>query len=118
MIVMMPNVDPRQLKKLMDSMGIKSSEIKAGRVVIEGEDTDIVIENPQVTRIDAKGNVSFQVSGDVKEVEKNAPRIEISEDDVKLVMQQAGVSDETLARSALEETNGDIAEAILKLKGG
>ncbi len=114
---MMPNVDPRQLKKLMDSMGIKSSEIRAGRVVIEGEGMDIVIENPQVTRIDAKGNVSFQVSGEVREVEKNAAKVEIGEDDVKLVMQQAGVSDESLARSALEETNGDIAEAILKLKG-
>ena len=114
---MMPNVDPRQLKKLMDSMGIKSSEIRAGRVVIEGEEMDIVIENPQVTRIDAKGNVSFQVSGEVREVEKNAAKVEIGEDDVKLVMQQAGVSDESLARSALEETNGDIAEAILKLKG-
>ncbi len=111
---MMPNVDPRQLKKLMDSMGIKSSEIRAGRVVIEGEEMDIVIENPQVTRIDAKGNVS----GEVREVEKNAAKVEIGEDDVKLVMQQAGVSDESLARSALEETNGDIAEAILKLKGG
>ena len=115
---MMPNVDPRQLKKLMDSMGIKSSEIRAGRVIIEGEEMDIVIENPQVTRIDAKGNVSFQVSGEVREVEKNAAKVEIGEDDVKLVMQQAGVSDESLARSALEETNGDIAEAILKLKGG
>ena len=114
---MMPNVDPRQLKKLMDSMGIKSSEIRAGRVIIEGEEMDIVIENPQVTRIDAKGNVSFQVSGEVREVEKNAAKVEIGEDDVKLVMQQAGVSDESLARSALEETNGDIAEAILKLKG-
>ena len=114
---MMPNVDPRQLKKLMDSMGIKSSEIRAGRVVIEGDDMDIVIENPQVTRIDAKGNVSFQVSGDVKEVEKNAVKVEIGDDDVKLVMQQAGISDQNLARSALEETGGDIAEAILKLKG-
>ena len=113
---MMPNVDPRQLKKLMDSMGIKSSEIKAGRVVIEGESADIVIENPQVTRIDAQGNVSFQISGEIKEVEKNAAKIEIDEDDVRLVMQQAGTSDENLARAALEETNGDIAEAILKLK--
>ena len=50
-------------------------------------------------------------------MEKNAAKVEIGEDDVKLVMQQAGVSDESLARSALEETNGDIAEAILKLKG-
>ena len=114
---MMPNIDPRQLKKLMDSMGIKSSEIKAVRVVIEGEERDIVIENPQVTQIDAKGSVSFQISGEAKEVEKAALKVEINEDDVRLVMAQAGVSDEAAARAALEEANGDIAGAIIKLKG-
>ena len=72
---MMPNIDPRQLKRMMDSMGIKSSEIKAGRVVIEGAEMDIVIENPQVTQINAQGNVSFQISGDIKEVEREAVKL-------------------------------------------
>jgi len=115
---MMPNIDPRQLKRMMDSMGIKSSEIKAGRVVIEGADRDIVIDNPQVTQINAQGNISFQISGDIKEVERKAVKLEINDDDVKLVMERSGVSDEEKARAALEGTNGDIAEAIMKLKEG
>ena len=115
---MMPNMDPRMLKRMMDSMGIKSSEIKAGRVVIEAEDKNIVIENPQVTRIDAQGNVSFQVSGEVKEVERITAKVEINDDDVKLVMEKSGVGDEGKARAALEETGGDIAAAIMKLKEG
>ena len=115
---MMPNIDPRQLKRLMDSMGIKSTEIKAGRVVIEGEEKDIVIENPQVTQINAQGNVSFQISGEVKEVQRIAAKMEITDDDVKLVMGSSGVEDEAKAREALEETDGDIAAAIMKLKEG
>ena len=41
---------------------------------------------------------------------------EISEEDVALVAEQAGVSLEE-ARRALEETGGDIAAAILRLQG-
>ena len=39
----------------------------------------------------------------------------ISEEDIKLVMEQAGV-DYDSAKKALEETKGDLAEAILKLQ--
>ena len=109
-------MDPRQLKRLMDSMGIRSREVEAQRVIIEGRDMDIIIENPQVTAIDAQGSRSFQITGDAKEVAK--VRAEIDEDDVKLVMEQSGTGDEAGARKALEESGGDIAAAILKLKGG
>lgn len=112
----MPNIDPRQMKRLMDSMGIKSTEIDAHRVVIEGAEKDIVIEDPQVTAIDAQGNRSFQISGSIREVDK--VKVEISEDDVKMVAEQSGTSDQEKARKALEEANGNIAEAILKLKQG
>lgn len=111
---MMPNIDPRQLKQMMERMGIKSTDIEAERVIIVGKERDIVIENPQVTSIMAQGNQSFQVVGDVKEVDKISA--EIGEDDVHMVMERSGVRDETRARSALQETNGDIAAAILKLK--
>ena len=33
-------------------------------------------------------------------------------------MERSGVSDEAKARAALEGTNGDIAEAIMRLKEG
>ena len=111
---MMPNIDPRQMKRLMDSMGIKSTQIDAQRVVIEGPEKDIVIEDPQITAIDAQGNRSFQISGTIKEVDK--VKVEISEDDIKMVAEQSGTNDEEKAREALEESNGNIAEAILRLK--
>ncbi len=111
---MMPNMDPRQLKRIMDSMGIKSSDIDAQRVVIEGKDRDIIIENPQVTRIVAQGSTSFQVQGEVKEVDK--VKVEIGDDDIKMVMEKSGISDADKARVALEESNGDIAAALINLK--
>lgn len=58
------------------------------------------------------GQDSFQVTGDVRERTREA----YTEDDVKLVAQQAGVS-ESDARRALEKNNGDIAAAIMELGG-
>ena len=55
-----------------------------------------------------QGQESFQISGDVEE--KTGA---FSEEDVKLVAEKTGKSEEE-ARSALEETE-DIAEAIMKL---
>lgn len=112
---MMPNIDPKQLKNMMDRMGIKSSDIDAERVVIEGKEKNIIIEEPQVTMIEAQGSRTFQISGRISEVEKG--EVEINDDDVSMVMEQAGISDKESARKALEESNGNIAEAIMKLKG-
>lgn len=113
---MMPNMDPKALKKMMERMGIKNTDIDAQRVIIEGTDKDIVIDNPQVTLIEAQGMKSFQIVGDTSERPKIEEKIEISDDDVKMVMEKAGTSDAEAARKALEESNGDIAEAIMKLK--
>ncbi len=38
-------IDPRQMKRMMQQMGIKSEEIPARRVIIEKDDEKIVIEN-------------------------------------------------------------------------
>ena len=96
-------------------MGIKSESIDASRVIIETADKDIVIENPDVIAINAQGSVSFQISGTVNEVDK--AKVEINDEDVNLAMEKSGVADSAKARAALEESNGNIAEAILKLKG-
>ncbi len=114
MTFMMPNMDPRALKRMMESMGIKQTEIDADRVIIQCKDKNIVIESPSVTAIDAQGARTFQVSGSISE--QSTVKVEISDDDVATVASQTGV-DNDAARSALEEANGDIAEAIMKLKG-
>ena len=111
---MMPNIDPRTLKSMMAKMGIKSSELNADKVIISCADKDIVITDPQVTMIEAQGTKSFQIAGTITENEKSVS-IEISEDDVKMVMESSGASEEN-ARKALEDSDGDIAKAILELK--
>ncbi len=107
-------MDPRQMKSMLAKMGIQTSEINALRVVIECADKDIVVENPQVTAISAQGSVSYQIAGEITEKEKKV-ELEITEDDIKMVMDGAGASKED-AEKALRESNGDIAQAILALK--
>jgi len=111
---MMPNMDPRTMKNLMAKMGIKSSEISAERVVIETNDLNIIIENPQVTRIEAQGAVSFQIMGDVSEAPK-ASQVNITDEDIDLVAEKTGITDKALIKEKLLLENGDIAKAILDL---
>ncbi len=116
---MMPNIDPRTMKNMMAKMGIKSSEIEAERVVIEtAGDMNIVITNPQVTRIEAQGTVSFQISGEVGEAAKSESKVEVTDEDIELVSQQTGITDKAQIREKLIEDNGDIAKAILDLTDG
>ena len=113
---MIPNLDPRALKKMMDSMGMKNTEIDAARVVIEGREKNIIIEQPAVTMIEMQGVKTFQITGSIKEEEKQVS-VEISEDDIELVREQTGIDDNDKIRNALEKSGGDIASAILSLKG-
>lgn len=107
--MMMP-LNPKQMKKMMKQMGIDMDEIEAEEVIIRTKSEELIFKNPTVTKISAKGVESFQIVGSYEVVE----RIEISEEDVKLVAEQAGVSLEE-ARKALIESKGDIAEALIKL---
>lgn len=111
---MMPNMDPRAMKNLMAKMGIKSSEINAIRVIIESNDKNIIIENPQITRIEAQGAVSFQISGDISEAAKIA-QVNVTDDDIGLVAEKTGITDKELIKEKLIQENGDIAKTILDL---
>ena len=114
---MMPNLDPRAMKRMMESMGIKQTALNAIRVTIECEDMDIVIEPAEVSIIDARGQKTYTINGEATERPKaQAVKVEISDDDIQAVQAQTGVSRD-IAAKALDETNGDIAEAIMKLKG-
>ena len=104
-------MNPKKMQAVMKQMGISQEEIDASRVIIEKTDnTKIIIENPSVTKIKMQGQETFQIAGEIKE-ETSAP--EISEDDIKTIMEKTGVS-EKKAREALEKTD-DLAEAILEL---
>ncbi len=107
---MFPKVNPRQMKKMMRQLGMEMEELNANEVIIRLEDREIVITNPQVSVVRAMNQKTYQVIGEEKEVPL------IPEDDIALVAEQAGVSREEAA-DALKETGGDLAEAIMKLKG-
>ena len=113
---MMPGMNPRQMAQAMKRMGIQQVEIDATEVIIKTPDKDLIIENPQVSKVNMMGQNTIQIIGDIIEREKEPEKIEISEDDVKTVVDQTNVSEKE-ARKAIEESNGDLAEAIMKLKG-
>lgn len=105
-------MNPRQMKKLMRQMGIKMEELNdVKEVVIRLENKEIIIKDPAITIITAQGEKSYQIIPGSEEVRAI---VSIPEEDIKLVMEQTGVDYET-AKKALEEANGDLAEAILKL---
>jgi nascent polypeptide-associated complex subunit alpha len=112
---MMPNMDPRAMKGMLAKMGIKTEELNAIRVTIETVDKTITIANPQITKISAQGSISFQVSGEVTEEAKDV-LMEITDDDINLVMENTGITDHEKAKKALLDANGDIATAILALQ--
>ncbi len=116
-------VNPRQARRMMEKMGMKMDAVAdAKEVIIRRENTELVIENPQVTVMQFQGQKIYQIMGtssferQINEIEEMEleKHIQVSEEDIQLVAAQAGVSYE-VAKQALEQTNGDLAQAILNL---
>jgi nascent polypeptide-associated complex subunit alpha len=106
-------MDNRNARRMMDRLGIAMKEIPdVEEVIIRTADKEIHIVSPSVSEVNAQGSRVFQVAGEVEEVELEKKTY--SDEDVLLVQQQAGVSKEK-AVAALEETDGEVARAILKL---
>ena len=104
----MGGINPVQMQRLMKQMGIKTEDIKASKIIIETEDKNLIIENPQVTKMTIQGQETYQIIG------KTSVENKISEEDIKIVMEKANVNREK-AKEALNKTKGDIAEAIISL---
>lgn len=103
----------RKARRMMDRMGINMKEMPdVEEVIIRTGSKEFHIRDAQVSEINAQGNRIFQVMGDVEEVEK--ARKTFSDEDVLLVQQQANVTKEK-AVIALEESDGEVAKAILRL---
>ena len=109
---MFPGMNPKMIQQAMKKMGMKQEEIDAEEVIIKGKNKTLIIKQPSVQKINMMGQDSFQITGNVHEVQEST---EISEDDIKTVMEQAKVS-ESKAREALENNNGDLAAEIISLK--
>ena len=110
-------MNPKQLKQMqraMKQMGMDMKDVKgATEVVIKFKDKEIVINNPKVNLMDFMGQKTYQITGKPKE-RKLETELEIPDEDIELVSAQTGVTKEE-AENALKETNGDLAEAIMRL---
>lgn len=119
---MMPGIgrmNPRQVKQAMKRLGIKAEEIEdVEEVIIRTKTKEYVIRGAAVTLMEVQGQKSFQIAGDAEILErKSIARDEekkIPDEDVKLVIEQTGCSEEEAIR-ALNECDGQPAEAILKI---
>ena len=124
----MTRTNSRRARRMMKQMGMNMNELSdIKRVILQGDDKEIVIEGPSVTSINVQGTKMYQVAGG-RETERKAgtaPAIEeaqveekplvLPEEDILLVAQQANVSMDK-ARAALENSDGDLAQAIIKLQ--
>ena len=107
----------REMRRMMDKMGLDMKEIpNVQEVIIKTDKKEIIVTKPSVTEMKAKDNSIFTVTADnYEERELEVPIF--SDEDIQLVSQQAGVSEEK-AKNALEEAKGDLARAILLLTSG
>jgi len=125
-------MNPRKMQQMMEQMGIDVDELDATEVVISLEDgSELVFSDPDVTKMDARGQETYQILGDPSEREGAAGAVENGDDDtesaddggdegipqgdVDIVVQRAGVPEDE-AREALEAADGDLAAAIERLE--
>lgn len=110
------NMNPAQMQKMMSQMGIKTVDLPAEKALFYLKDGTILELNaPQIVKMTVQGTETYQVVGHANILESKEKELEITEEDILLVSQQSNVSKDA-AKKALEESNGDLAEAILKLK--
>ncbi|MDO5852980.1 MAG: nascent polypeptide-associated complex protein [Thermoplasmata archaeon] len=111
-------VNDRQMKQAMKKMGIKQSSIDGvTEVVIRTKDREIVIRNAEVVCVEMPGSKSYQVSGTEEERAIGSDGVAkptFPEEDIALVMSQASC-DRDRAVAALEATDGQPAEAIIRI---
>ena len=111
---MFPGMNPRDMRMAMKKLGIQQQEIAAKEVIIRLEDKEIVISNPNVTKVNMMGQDTYQIVGEESERSLGSEP-DINDEDIETVAEQAGVSKEE-AEQAIKESKGDLAEAILSLK--
>ena len=106
--------DNRQTRRMLERMGVCMEQIEnVEEVIIRMPDRDLVIKNANVSEMKMKGTKMFQVVGDdIEERMREKPKY--TREDVLLVAQQANVS-EAKAEQALKDTEGDLAQAVLRL---
>ncbi len=111
---MFPGMNSRKAAQMMKKMGIQQIEIPATEVIIKTPEKEIIITDPQVSKVNMMGQETFQIIGNINERELSTEP-EINEEDIKTVMEQASVPEDE-AKKAISDSEGDLAKAILSLK--
>ena len=104
---MFPGVNPKQMQQMMKKMGMAQKEIDAIEVVIKTETEEIIITDPQVSKINMMGQETYQIVGESHIRERTLDVAEVNDD-------QTGCSEE-IAKETLIKNNGDLAATILEL---
>jgi alpha-NAC-related protein len=124
----------RQMRRRMKTQGIDMDQIEATKVIIEGPEKTLVIEQPEVMLMKQMGQEIYQVIGEAEEystgdividekekieeieqIEEVEAKPTITENDIMLVAAQGNV-DPKEAEAVLKDCDGDIAKAILFFK--
>jgi len=98
-------------------MGLNMTPLEVDEVILKTKEKEITIQDPEVAVLEVQGQKIFQITGGEISERERERKISIPEEDVQLVAQQTGVSLER-ARAALEQTDGNLAQAILLLSQG
>ena len=114
--------NPRQMRQAMKRLGIEQEQMDdVEEVVIRTATKEYVIRDANVTAMTAQGQKIWTVVGEPIVRDRVGAKgaegekaLTIPEEDVKLVAEKAGVSEEE-ARKTLEECGGEPAEAIIRL---
>jgi nascent polypeptide-associated complex subunit alpha len=106
-------MNPRKMKQMMNKLGMEMEPMEGvERIVISTATGNYIFDGAEVVAMTMQGVKTFQITGEPR-FEPRAPPI--SDEDVKLVMEQTKAAEEKVRRT-LAETKGDIAEAILRLQ--
>jgi nascent polypeptide-associated complex subunit alpha len=105
---MIPNINPKQLEKMARQMGMQMENIEATEVIIKSPSGNIIIKNPNVSRVCMGSTETFQVMGDV--VREDSSK---SEEDIELIVAKTGLTKEK-AEKLLKDADGDVVLAIKK----
>lgn len=113
----------KSMRKAMGQMNVE--DIKGvEEIIIRMKDKEIVLTESEVQTMDMQGQEIYTITvgksttrkrtGSTEETEEELPDIEISENDIKLVMEQTKCDHDT-AKKALQQTRGDLASAIMQI---
>jgi nascent polypeptide-associated complex subunit alpha len=104
----------KQMKRQMKKMGMDVKDLPGVKeVIIRFEDKELIIPNAEVNLTKVMGQETYQISGTAIEIDFEEELV-IPDEDIEMVASQGQVSREE-AEKALIATDGDLAEAILRL---